>query len=445
MPDLTLEEWRDRLYPELCARRSAHARLRRYYEGNHLLPTAPDRASDKYLRLAELGITNLCGLVVDTVVQRLEPTGIRMSEDRSLDLEAWREVWQGNDLDADVAIAFEEALKVGRGFLLAFDDEGTKRVTIEDADEMIVAYAPGSRRKRVAALKAYTEGKTEFVTVWDAKTVVSWSRAASRKRGGWEPVGEEAAGEHGFTSVPVLELLSRPDVKGRPKPEISTTIIRLQDRINKLGFDAVVATEDGAFPQRYSIGVEIETVTTTDDNGIETTTAVNPLKSGPSRVWALKAEDGASPSIGQLAPYPTDDLMRMLESSVRHLGWISQTSALFMLGGSANVGADMVRALDAGQVAKVKAHQRVFGETLEDLFALMSPDSPADIEIVWAPIESRSLAEEADAKLKLSQAGDSPAEIAERLGDTQSEIARSQAERDAPVAPLPPAAVPPVV
>jgi len=52
MTERTPAEWRDRLLQKLERRQGEHARLRRYYDGDHTLPTAPDTASVPYLRLA---------------------------------------------------------------------------------------------------------------------------------------------------------------------------------------------------------------------------------------------------------------------------------------------------------------------------------------------------------------------------------------------------------
>src|SRR5690606_32161510 len=120
----------------------------------------------------------------------------------------------------------------------------------------------------------------------------------------------------------------------------------------------VVASEDGAFPQRYTIGVEVPKKATTVD-GVETITAQNPLPSGPNRVWALQATGNNTGQIGQLDAFDNQSLLRLGGETVRQLGWISRTSSIYMLGGASNVGADMIRALDAGHKAKVLAHMAV--------------------------------------------------------------------------------------
>lgn len=423
--DRTLEEWRDKLFGDLQLRRSLHVRPRSYYDGDHVRVTAPDKASDKYKRLAELAVTNLCGLIVDTVARRLIPKGVRIAG-LGDDIDVWRDVWQANNLDGDMPVAFEEALKVGRCPILVWQvdqSDGSKRlrITIEDPDETIIAYAPGSQRERVAALKSFCDDDCDDVTVWTTTQVARWRRSTGTT-GAWEPQ-VESVGTHTFGAVPVLELRSRPDIKGSPKPEISTSVIRLQDGLNKAMFDCAVATEDGAHAQRYTIGIEVETNAAGE--------AINPLKTGPNRVWALQSEgeDPSKAQIGQLEAYDITGLLTLAETKIRQIASVSVTPIFHLMAGLTNVGADTIRATERGHVDKCRGHQTTFDDTLEEMIRLgmiglgMS-DPPSDIAIDWEPIETRSPTELADAVIKLHQAGFPFPAIVRYMGVTQSEAQR---------------------
>jgi hypothetical protein len=454
--DRSPEQWRDLLLPRLEARRPRHAVLRDYYDGTQPLPTAPSTSTDIYRRLARLAETNMCGLVVDTVNERLRPKGVRLTESGTADLDVWRRIWQANNLDADWPVAQEEALKVGRGPVLVWPDGGVVSVTVEDPDEVIVAYAPGSSRVREAALKCYIDDEYEYVTVWTPFEQRSWVRDApkatqlrtsgdgavlhipttigSNLSGGvWED-DPENSGTNPLGAVPVVELLSKPSVKGIPKPELSNALLRLQDRLNKTLFDTVVAAEFGAFPQRYAIGIQVET----GANG----RPVNPLTIGPNRTWVLDQSDGQTGSIGQLDPFPLDQLLGLSDVTIKHIASITQTPVYYLLSGLTNVGADSIRAAETGHVAKIMGHQTQFGEAAEEMFRLAlraegDGGEYPDIEMEWAPPETRSPAELADAVIKLSQAGWPFEAVLRYMGETPSSIARITAERDAETPPVP--------
>lgn len=428
----TPDQWRDHLLAELAKRRNAYARLRRYYDGVHLLPTAPDRATDKYRRLAELGVTNMCGLIVDTAVERLVPNGVRLSATAADDLAAWRDVWQTNGLDGVIPVGFEEALKVGLCPMLIWpetvDGETVVSWTIEDPDETIVAYEPGSRRKRAAALKSFKDDAdgTEYATLWLPDAVHAWVKPEGAS--GWviDP-DETKSGPNPLGAIPVLELASKRNVKNVPAPELSTSVLRLQDRINKTMFDAVVGAEDGAFPQRVTIGIEVETNEAGDP--------INPLTPGPGKVFVLDAVEGqeATAKIDQFDAYDIAQLISLAEASIKQLAAVSRTSVFYVLAGLTNVGADTIRMADLATSGKIRGHMTRMSEVLEEGFALalkvLGKDAPPDIEILWEPIEVRSPAELADAAIKLSQSGYPFAAIARYVGATPTEIERIEAER----------------
>lgn len=451
MAERTLEQWRDTLVAMLRSRRPFFEQQRRYFDGEHPLPTAPDQADPKYVRLAQLGITNVCELIVTGPAAKLLPTGVRVAGGNAdSDLQLWQDVWVTNHLNADCRPLFEESLKVSRSAVLVWpttDDTGTVtgvRVTVEDAAEVIVAYAPGDRRKRLAALKLFVDEGFERATVWTAKTAASpaqvfaWRRqsiasTALDNSGAWEPDPDETTrGTNPFDVPPIIEFLCRPNVKGEPTPELSKGVLRLQDRLNKQNFDVVVGGEDGAFPVRVGIGIEVPK--DADGNPL-------PMRLGPNRWVILDASDPQNPSSGnitQLEAFDNAGALNAAEATMRILGLASRTSALLMTGGASNIGADLIRALDDGHKSKVLAHQAEFGEACEEIFKLalvaMERPVPAQIEIDWAPVEFRSPTEQADAVIKMRTAGYPIATIAAQTGASQAEIQRMLADRAAELA-----------
>ncbi len=300
--------------------------------------------------------------------------------------------------------------------------------TIEDPDETIVAYEPGSRRKRAAALKSFKDDAdgTEYATLWLPDAVHAWVKPEGASRWVIDP-DETKSGPNPLGAIPVLELASKRNVKNVPAPELSTSVLRLQDRINKTMFDAVVGAEDGAFPQRVTIGIEVETNEAGDP--------INPLTPGPGKVFVLDAVDGqeATAKIDQFDAYDIAQLISLAEASIKQLAAVSRTSVFYVLAGLTNVGADTIRMADLATSGKIRGHMTRMSEVLEEGFALalkvLGKDAPPDIEILWEPIEVRSPAELADAAIKLSQSGYPFAAIARYVGATPTEIERIEAER----------------
>jgi hypothetical protein len=104
--------------------------------------------------------------------------------------------------------------------------------------------------------------------------------------------------------------------------------------------------------------------------------------------------------------------------------------------------ADALRAAEASLTARAEARQATFGRAWEQVAKLMvavrdgrDPELVGDIRVAWADAATRSVAQEADATVKLYSAGLLPASYAlKKLGYSDDEITeiRSAATQDAP-------------
>lgn len=456
MDDMTPEQWRDKLITELNRRRVEIDKKRKYYDGEHLLPLAPDSSTDEYKRLAVLGQANMCASVVDSVVEGLVVDGINMrpgqaenGQDGDLGLQVWLEYLQPNRIDAILPSVFEEAVKVGRCPVLVWPvgagEERRVSVTAEDPAECIVWYAAGNRSQRVAGLKVYREDDgTEYCTLWTETGLNYWrskGRAASTVTPNprspvaalfWEPWdGPDGLGperENPMGVVPLVEYRSRPKLDGTPQPELSRSVLIQQDRLNYRLFNSVVVGEYQSYPQRVAIGIEIDT----DDDG----NPVNPLKAGPERVWTLQpSEEGGTPTVTQLSAADLTQHIKVVEHEIKLMASISKTPLYSLAGDLVNVGADTVTALNEARIYKIKRHQLEFGETTEEVarLTLIASENTelADLaltaEVTWANPELLSLAQRADAALKLSSIGYPFEAIAQVMGETKTRIAELKA------------------
>ena len=99
--------------------------------------------------------------------------------------------------------------------------------------------------------------------------------------------------------------------------------------------------------------------------------------------------------------------------------------------------ADALRAAEASLTARAEARQATFGRAWEQVARLMiavrdgrDPNLIDDIRVLWADAATRSVAQEADAVVKLYQAGLLPASHAlSKLGYSDDEIAEIRSAR----------------
>jgi hypothetical protein len=444
----TPDWWRDRLYAELQARQYDIELAQAYVDGNHRQPMLDDRASTAFRRIAGLAATNLCGLIQGTTAERLVVQGFRFGEStsgvaaQSADADAWR-IWQENDFDAESELAVSAALTAARSFIMvepARSPDAVPTMTVEDATQMVVAYAPGSRRERLAALKVFVDEWTgqRFATLLLPGTVHKW-RSMDRQQAQlpgvvtvappqWElrdPGVEFEVNPLGI--VPVFELRNRPRIDGTVRSEIFD-VIADQDACNHIALNMLIAAEYGAFRQKWATGIDIPKDPTTGQPIEPDNVAVNRLLATP----ATEAKFGDF-NVTDLRPY-----IDFYESRVKHMAAVSQTPVSVLLGAADNVAAEALALTISGHVAKVKNRAKHFEQAFEGAMrcAFLAMNDPrafaTTAETLWIDPEIHSWAEMGDMASKLVPDTVSAETFQEKyLGMSSTERDRDRARRSA--------------
>lgn len=422
------EWWLDRLYKELEKRQEYAARMRCYYDGDPPLAHLPDKARDAFRRLLRQSRLNICGLIVDATVERLQVDGIRLGDSETGDAEAWR-IWQGNNLDADSDLLLTEAVKVGRAFVLVAPnpkDSSTPLVTPEDMTQAIVAYRPGSRREPVAGLKCWLDDWTGLLmaTLYLPGWIYKFQATAPKKgvigKLEWkkrETPREEWPAKNPLGELPLREIRNRPDLLGNARSEIED-VLDDQDRLNKTLIDRMMAQEFAAFRQRWMTGYEVPT----DESG----QPIEPFKSAVDRLWVVEDENVKFGEFDAtaLAPY-----LEAAEADVRHMAARTRTPSQYLLGEMVNISGDALKAAESGLVSKIRQRMRPFGESLEDVVRLYLKAAgdmrdASRCEVIWHNPEFRTEGELVDALTKMDKLGVPREALWERWGASQTEISR---------------------
>ncbi|MFM9703601.1 phage portal protein [Streptomyces galilaeus] len=422
------EWWLSRLWDELKRRREYADCMRLYYSGDHPLPMIQEKARPAFQRLLKQSRSNYTGLVVDATAERIQVDGFRLGDEDMGDQEAWR-IWQASAMDADSDLLITEAVKVGRSFALVApnpDDASTPIITAEDSTQAIVAYEPGSRRRRAAGLKTWLDDWTGLLmaTVYLPDGLYKFQAPNPQKGLKGEPRWEkrEAAGEewpaaNPLGEVPLVEIQNRPDLLGEAHSEIED-VLDVQDRINKTLIDRMMAQEFSAFRQRWMTGYEVPT----DDNG----QPVEPFKAAVDRLWIIEDENV---NIGEFSATDLGPYLDSIEADVQHLAARTRTPAQYLLGKLSNVNGETLKATESGLVAKVRQRCRPLGEGLEEIVRLYLKAASdgrnlSKIEVIWHNPEFRTEGELVDALVKMSTLGVPHEALWERWGASQTEIAQ---------------------
>lgn len=393
--------------------------LDHYYHGTQPLSFLSNEAREaldnRFGRMA----TNIPRLAVTAMAERLRITGF-LTEGRK-DTEIWSD-WVNNDLDQLAGVAHREALTLGASYVLVWSrPDGRPQITIESAKQVAVERDPATRAITAAVKRWSTKTTTEAV-LYEADTITRYRSNTT---------GATTTGFHAIDTIknplgrpPVVALTNGDRILEDGVSEIDD-LMPLVDALNKILADMMVTSEYVGRPRRWAAGIEVEE----DENG-------NPVNPYPEGNRMMLSED-AETRFGQLDPADLSGY----EAAVRILlGQIMAVSALpsHYVGVFTNTppSADALRAAEASLTARVESRQSQFGRGWEDVARLATavrtgrdPES-INVRVQWAEAATRSVAQEADAIVKLHGAGLLPASVAlRRLGYTDDELTEIRTAR----------------
>ncbi|WP_030322849.1 MULTISPECIES: phage portal protein [Streptomyces] len=424
-----------------------------YYRGKHRLKFASEEFAKFHGNRYRDFSDNWTQVVADSPVERLTVTGFLASGETSADKDLW-EVWQVNGLDSDSQLGFLGAVTGARCFVLVWgdpDDPDMPVVTFEDASQSIVAYEPGSRTRRRAALKRWQDGNEDYATLYTATEVWKFCRPLAQQDKspqmadvdealkGWQPrdMGDEPNPQpNPMGLVPMVELPNKPMLVDEPMSDVQG-VIAMQDAINLLWAQLFTAADYASFPQRVILGAEPPTIPKLNAAGeVVGKQLVDIQKFAVDRVMMFSGKDTkiAEWQAANLSMYTS-----IIEVAVGHLAAQTRTPQHYLIGKMANLSADALLAAETGLVQRVDEKKLWFGQGLREvarLIALAKGDEAKaralrSGRVLWADSESRSHAQMADALLKLKQLGFPFEWLALRYGLTPTEVGDVLAMKEA--------------
>lgn len=369
------------------------------------------RATENRLKPLNVGWPRL---IVQAVEERLDVAGFRTAGADKPNGSLW-DLWQDSNLDEESQLLHLDSLVYGCGYALVWaDDAGNPRITVESPREIYVERYPGSRRRRFA-LKRWVEDERGHAVLFTETQVFRFRTEAKMVN---------PAFLDGFTSdwqlwntyanplgvVPVVPFPNRPRT-GRPHGESELAdLLPVLDALNKLGSDLMVASEFHAMPRRWATGVELPELVDENSNPtgeVDTSRAFSP---DIGRVWLAEAVDA---KLGQFPGADLSGFVNAIATLTQTLGALSALPPHYLgLHGDQPASADAIRSAEASLVAKVRRKQKILSGGWEECLRLSCAirDGHYDpalnrLETIWTDPETRTVAQGADAAVKLVSAG----------------------------------------
>lgn len=403
--------------------------LDNYYTGNQplafLSPESKTALGNRFGRMA----SNLPRLAVTALAERLRIIGFS-------DEKLWSE-WLRNDMDQLSGVAHREALLLGDSFVIVWADlAGRPNVTVESAKQIAVQRDPGTREIIAAVKRWETETTTEAV-LYLPDTITRYSANSVGATLGFQTVKEIP---NPLGVVPLVDLRNSDRILDDYGSSEIEDMMPLVDGLNKSLVDMMTTSEYVGRPRRWATGIELEERPVIDSEGnpvlddddqpvVET---VNPIPEG-NRAMIAESHEA---KFGQLASADLGGYEASVNVLLGQIMAVSTLPAHYVGIFTDNpASADALRASEASLTARAEARQLTFGRAWEQVAKLMlavrdrtDPRQISDVSVKWADAATRSVAQEADATVKLFQSGLLPRDYAlKKLGFSDLEISEIRA------------------
>lgn len=401
------DQWLKRLTTKLSEQQNRIAKWDQYYEGSQPLSyLAPELIVEMGDRLRPV-IINWPRLVVDSIEERQDVDGFRLGTQEEADDELWR-IWQANDLDEESQQGHLDALVMGRSYVIVgtnADEPETPLITVESAMDVYVEPDPRTRAG-AAAVKLWKDetSRPDGSAVEHATLYLPDGTTWYVKQGGkWVVDADYPPDPHGLGAVPVVPLLNRSRIRNRLGVSELADVVPLSDAACKIATDMLVSAEFHAMPRRYAIGMTPQDFVDTQGNPLSTWSTV------AGRLWGTEKTTQDGVAFGQFSEAQLGNFHETLNCLARLVASMAglDSNALGFTT-SAPASADAIRSAESRLIKRVKRKCRTLGGGWEQVMRLATRfatgvwnDDMRSLETLWADPETPTVAQSADAAVKL--------------------------------------------
>ena len=391
------------------------ARRNMYYRGQQPLRFMVDKVDPKVMGFR----SNLAKVAVNAVAERIRLEDVKASIGSRDVSEQARKLVQDSDLPMTLQAIFTDMLAVGSAYLIVWVDSfGRPVVTGESAEQVAVERDPITREvveavKRWDVVDANGVVREQHVVKYQRDKIVHLKRD--------EKVGKlvfAGAVDNPLGVCPVVPLINIERIHDEHGASVIDDLAPLLDALDKLIVDMLTTSEAVARPKRWATGVDLEDQDTgfiadvgfTADGGAA---VVAEPEAGDARAPFKDSDDmwiteQAEAKFGQLAGADLTGYKTAVDLLMQQI--MAVTALPAHLVGITTANPSTAEALRASEVAlasvargRVAVVSRPVEWAVRLLVAIDAGVDPAqvDVELQWADTGTRSVAQEADAAVKL--------------------------------------------
>lgn len=362
---MLIEDW-EAAINETVAQTQNRAHLIRwgYYIGQQPKIYLTPKLAETFRSLSDSLTENYCGLAVNSRIHRLEITGFDGPGSVSA-----TEMWEKQAYPLRQDVLYRWGLVHGHAYLVVSEDG----VTANPATVMFAMPDPDDWMNVAWAGKCWAENGEWYVTIWDDQNVRRYrAKAPNRKQlksNIQPPGGKEFALEseerHRFDRVPVVSM----NPYGYLGAPLLDQISPIQDRINKITANKLVAAEFGAFKQRIFF----------------TRQQLTPeaIRQQPDTAIVLDPGDNdAKASVQELGGTDLRNYDDAKNSEVDALFTIASLPRHLRVNPGAAASGEAIKADEGPFVEALHDHQREFGQGITQAFEMLN----MEVEPIWRDV-----------------------------------------------------------
>lgn len=387
------------------------------YGGDSPISFLSAEARKNLSRLTHLNL-NLCRLAVDALAERIKPNGFTV--DGSTDEALWR-LWRGQEMEVGALQAVTDALMCGTGYVSVWGDGEGPLVNVEDPAQCLVRRDPMTRQP-VLGFKRWADEGRGYCVVYGLDRVTSYGSkanvtdATAMPASGWEVIGSVP---NPLGAIPLVQITNKGRINQPNGVSDMDAIKDANDALVKVFVDQLTTSEAYSRPRRWVTGLEISE----DNDGVP----VDPF-AGSERTWM--AEDPET-KFGQFSESDLTGYDTLTRSLLGQISALSGLPAHYLFSDQQPSSGEEVRAKEISLVAraeaKIIAFTAPFSQVARLAVAVRDGRDPRKVlaEVSWADPATRTLAQEADAIVKLAS-GERPvlplSEARRRLGYNAEQV-----------------------
>lgn len=332
----------ERAFEALLAKQKPYNKLFAYYEGDQPLTYMNSSRMQKIFEgLDGYFAQNWCSVVIDAVRDRIN---LRKIEVRGAANKDWQEMWEASHLELESDELHEAELIAGEAFIICWKNSEEKmEAYFNDPRLCHLFYDAEFPRKKIFAAKWFEDdgGKMRLTLYYSdhLEYYISKGKATDTITAkSFEKMSPESA-DNSFGEVPVFHFRKSKSIRSDLK-----NVTPIQNAVNKLVADMMVAAEFGAFKQRFIIS-------NSETQG--------KLKNSPDEIWDLPAGDGIGQQTqaGQFDATPLSNYLQGIEKQVVAISSITRTPKHYFFEVGSNLSGEALIAMESS--LNKKAQDRI--------------------------------------------------------------------------------------